>query len=724
MLSVSIPLDPQRFAADETSGDPGEKGGYFLDPSSTLWFEYAEVPGMWVACHAHLSSSKKWPGKVLTIRSLGKKLLDSEPSSSTDTVPIEEHTVPPELSLFGFTSQDKASGPAIPTMSIIHNTLLHPASAKIIKKFQQENQFAVSLSSSRNTPTKTQVRNARDNNTIFFGAGPLLSEALASNISSSLAMNAGFHVNPREGEAALRTGLEDGLKRMAMMSMGINLLEIKDVQNHEEPIDLSVFPEHLPFFGFEEGTTPPEQQIELIAKTFFNIADTAADKNVDRAERLFKGRIINQPRAHFIQATEEASRFRGALLPQPAETINAAEPSATPEPALPGTEAAQPGSIHLLAESLRLIREESQKIGKMDFSDLGTSAKDKKLIETLRAKVTSGSQESDELREEKKSLEGENSKLTHAIKKAEQANREEISRLSTEHQLEMEARESREQDRRRPLLEQIDEHLDSIRKLSVVRDGFRAAATAEFETSQLDYIAELALAKDTEVRDASELSTFLALENEEHRRKIIQLEAKLSWYRKQNADASVLEQIEGIGEEEEPQDIALIADAFKSNLDLCRYVDENLPYLSISQDAFAPAKYLDGFERSKIWAKKSLVSFLALNEYAEKLVKGEVSASFMDYASSHEAKYPLQRHRIAMEPSNTGTKSRDYRRSRTFTVSENEDWMGDPEVECYPHIRIDQARPGPRIYFSDATIDPMGKIFVGYYGEHLPNATP
>lgn len=717
MFGLSIPLNQELFPTDATSIRPEDESSHFSGPSSTIWIENKQMPGLWVACHANLSSLSHKPGKILNMRGLGLNLTTvQDPGPNEDLPPAEV------FSLFGFTAEDKQANTTVPMMNILHNKLLHPGSAKVIKKFQQDHHLAVNLSVSRSTPTKNAVRTTRDNNTVFCTTGSVLNKN--SDQTGPQALQTVISVTPRDGEEALLSELQGALKRFSLLFLGINMAQNTNILDLEVPVDPDYLPAHLPFFGFEEGKFPREQQMELLAGLFFDKDGTEKSDPTEQAEHFFKGRVISKPRSFFEEATKDAQQFRNSLLQELGGAPAATRSEAHDESTAPFPESnVQPGSVILLAESLRLIREESLKIGKMDFSDLETSAKDKKLIETLNARLDKAAVEADVLRADKKNLDLTVEKLNREAKDAGASTHKQLSQLQNKHRDELMALAAQEEEARRPLLEQIDDHQEAIRKLTVSRDGFRAAASAEFDDDQLSYISGLATAKESEVRDASDLSILLSMENEDHRRKIVQLEAKLSWYRKQNAEASVLEQTEGIGEFE-AMDTTPFASAFKSNLDLCNYVDENFKHLSISRDAFAPAKSLDGFERSKSWAKKALGAFLALNEYAEKMAKGEISASFVDYASSPDARYPLQRHKIAMESANTGTKSKAYRRSRTFAVNENADWSGDQDLECYPHIRIDQARPGPRIYFSDDTIDSTGKIFVGYYGEHLPNMAP
>ncbi|RAX48241.1 hypothetical protein DQ353_16270 [Arthrobacter sp. AQ5-05] len=748
MFGLSLPLDAESFPKDEEAARPVEENGFFTGAWATSWLEHPELKGLWIPVHANLKSTRVSDSQILNLRSF---TLNALADNRVKTKVIPEELIP----RFGFPTNNLQRNNKTCMMEISHGRLLHPPSAKIIKQYQEENPLLVRVRVSRNQGKKPGVLMNKDTKFILCSTGPMLfkkntdkgDQGTTKNYVRSLKLP--IKISLRGGEAKLRADLDQCLGYAALRFLGVDALdgvdtlisgstESQNILDSEQPVDSNFSPIGLPFIGFETGVFTQAEQAVILTEFIVDANGTDHEKAEERARRLFEGRIVEESRGYFEGVNSEALRFHDtykvSLPEEPAEPEEATQeiPIGEAPVSEPNTErlteetsepnVTQPGSISLLNDSLRLILEESIKISGMDFSDLETSEKDKDLIETLNAKLANATEEAEKLHGDKRNLNLTVEKLIREAKESVESTNKKISQMREAHRKELAAQAAQDEERRRALLEEIDEFNETVRKLTVSRDGFKAAATAEFDVDQLDYISKLSITRDKDAREATELIDLMESENEELRRKMVQLETKLSWYRMHDAEASVLEQTEGIGEEE--VDITLITAAFKNNLDLYRYADENLKYLSISPDALTPAKSLDGFERSKSWSKKALHALLSLNDYAEKMVKDEISASFVDFASSSDAKFQIPRHKIAMESSTTGTKTSSYRRTRTFSVSEDEQWVGDREIECFPHIRIDQALPGPRIYFSDDTIKSNQKLFVGYYGEHLRNVIP
>lgn len=744
MFGLSLPLDAESFPKDEEATHPVGENGYFTGPSAASWLEHPELKGLWIPVHANLKSTGLHESQILNLRSFA---LNSLADNRLKTKLNPEELIP----RFGFATNNLQRNNKTCMMEISHGKLLNLPSAKIIKQYQEENPLLVRVRVSQVPSKKPGVLINKEANWLLCSTGPMLLKQDANETDQGESednvrnLQLPIKTSPRGGEAKLRADLDQCLGYAALRFIGIDAIdglenpmsgstETPNILDAAQPVDPNFSPAGMPFIGFEAGVFTQAEKTTILTEFIVDANGTDHDKAEERAKRLFDGRIVEESRGYFEGVNSEALRFhdthKTSLPEEPAEPGGATREIPTGEaPASePLTEEAsepdvtQPGSISLLNDSLRLILEESIKISGMDFSDLETSEKDKQLIEALNAKLANANEDAEKLRGDKRNLNLTVEKLIREAKESVESTNKKISQLREAHRKDLAAQAAQDEERRRALLEEIDEFNETVRKLTVSRDGFKAAATAEFDVDQLDYISKLSLARDEAAREATELIDIVEKENTELRRKLVQLETKLSWYRKHNAEASVQEQIEGIGEEE--VDITLITAAFKNNLDLYKYANENLKYLSISPDALTPAKSLDGFERNKSWAKKALRALLSLNEYAEKMVKGEISASFAEFASSSDAKFQIPGHKIAMESSTTGTKTSSYRRTRTFSVGKDEQWVGDREIECFPHIRIDQALPGPRIYFSDDTIKSNQKLFVGYYGEHLRNVTP
>ena len=135
-------------------------------------------------------------------------------------------------------------------------------------------------------------------------------------------------------------------------------------------------------------------------------------------------------------------------------------------------------------------------------------------------------------------------------------------------------------------------------------------------------------------------------------------------------------------------------------------------------DRYASA--LDTYMKSPAWARKSWRAFRALHDYVDAKAAG-FSGDFLAYcANSSTASTTIPPTWVSMKESESTDNNPKYRGARTFPVPAevNE----DEEMYMCAHIKIEAGgRPAPRIHFYDDTSGESGSVFVGYFGEHLPN---
>lgn len=159
-------------------------------------------------------------------------------------------------------------------------------------------------------------------------------------------------------------------------------------------------------------------------------------------------------------------------------------------------------------------------------------------------------------------------------------------------------------------------------------------------------------------------------------------------------------------------------------VDMVRRAQQQFTHLAFAPNIEDGAGELDGNRTSRTWARKAWAALAALDEYAREVrANPDVAVPMQAFLGSGGAANGLHPSRLALESKYGGiAPSPEYVRSRTFPTPSG--WIGDPEVECYPHVKVDPRPPAPRLYFLDDSRGENGVIFVGYLGPHLMNRAP
>ena len=129
---------------------------------------------------------------------------------------------------------------------------------------------------------------------------------------------------------------------------------------------------------------------------------------------------------------------------------------------------------------------------------------------------------------------------------------------------------------------------------------------------------------------------------------------------------------------------------------------------------------LDQHLQSSLWGRKALKAFRSMQSYAELQEAGVVDGSFMDYLQSPQPGVKIPTSWVAMKEDETTDNSPACRAARVFAVPPEVNRNEEVYMEC--HVKIERGgRPAPRIHFHDDTKGHSGKIWVGYFGKHLPS---
>ena len=130
---------------------------------------------------------------------------------------------------------------------------------------------------------------------------------------------------------------------------------------------------------------------------------------------------------------------------------------------------------------------------------------------------------------------------------------------------------------------------------------------------------------------------------------------------------------------------------------------------------------LDTYMKSPGWARKAWRAMRALQDYAELKSSGGFAGDFLAYCSeSPQGRTVIPGGWVALKESESTDNNPKYSGARTFPVPEAV--HPDEVVYMCAHIKIEAGgRPAPRIHFHDDTAGTTGVIYVGYFGEHLPN---
>lgn len=133
------------------------------------------------------------------------------------------------------------------------------------------------------------------------------------------------------------------------------------------------------------------------------------------------------------------------------------------------------------------------------------------------------------------------------------------------------------------------------------------------------------------------------------------------------------------------------------------------------------AAALDTYLKSASWGRKAWRALRALHDYADAKSSGAFVGDFLAYCADGQlASVSIPAGWVAMKESESTDNNPRYREARTFPVPEDVD--ADEVVYMCAHIKIEAGgRPAPRIHFHDDTSGRTGLVYVGYFGEHLPN---
>ena len=150
-------------------------------------------------------------------------------------------------------------------------------------------------------------------------------------------------------------------------------------------------------------------------------------------------------------------------------------------------------------------------------------------------------------------------------------------------------------------------------------------------------------------------------------------------------------------------------------------VRAHLGAIVLPDSATADLGTLDEHPRAGVWAQKAWQTFLALNEYALKKQAGDFALDFKRANENGElGTFGVPTNWVTMHESDTTDKNPTYRAARTFPVPAEV----DPAAEVYmdAHVKLQAGgRPCPRIHFHDNSSGSTGKIYVGWFGDHLEN---
>lgn len=252
-------------------------------------------------------------------------------------------------------------------------------------------------------------------------------------------------------------------------------------------------------------------------------------------------------------------------------------------------------------------------------------------------------------------------------------------------------------------------------------------ALADFERAGLggagDEEAALQLASSVESRLNDEIENRKRAENERDE-SILDLNETLVELNESRRRAAYLEKrLAEVGdyaagllpEDELPTDVESCAEVLE-------LVAVYLSHVQITGDA-EPTEALDEHPAASIWAKKGWQALQALQSYAEFKASGSFQGNFYSFCSNLPAEaVAFNSDKVATKESESTTANPKCRRARMFSVPN--DVHSDCEVYMESHIKISKGgSPAPRIHFYDDTGGATGKVYVGYFGDHLPTAS-
>lgn len=169
-----------------------------------------------------------------------------------------------------------------------------------------------------------------------------------------------------------------------------------------------------------------------------------------------------------------------------------------------------------------------------------------------------------------------------------------------------------------------------------------------------------------------------------------------------------------------PTPLSTVPETTESCREAIDYARQYLSNVEIGDTEFQ-ASALDTYPKSGAWGKKAWRVFRAMDDYADLKSRDEFAGDFLAYcAESPQGRTVVPEGWVALKESESTDNNPKYRSARTFAVpfevSEEE------EVYMCAHIKLEAGgKPAPRIHFHDDTSGETGSIYIGYFGEHLPN---
>lgn len=206
---------------------------------------------------------------------------------------------------------------------------------------------------------------------------------------------------------------------------------------------------------------------------------------------------------------------------------------------------------------------------------------------------------------------------------------------------------------------------------------------------------------------------FAFLSQDESEQRLSDAQARIEFLRKR------LEAFHDLGAHEMPP-----TPAIPPKVDSCREAVSNVrQFLDLVEigDTNEAVGELDGYQQSSIWANKAWQGFRTLEIYARSKNDDNFNGNLYNFCVQppNNCQPLIPEHWVAMqEGANTDEDPQRYG-ARLFPVPENVNKEG--QVYMCAHLKLEQGGyPAPRIHFYDDTSGPTGKIFVGYFGKHLP----
>ena len=244
------------------------------------------------------------------------------------------------------------------------------------------------------------------------------------------------------------------------------------------------------------------------------------------------------------------------------------------------------------------------------------------------------------------------------------------------------------------------------------RDLAELLELSERESGLLSKQLDEAVARVGGLEDDLELGRLEFIEQENELRNA---SARVSFLERRLAQAG-----DSVYGEATPEDeVPALAEGCEEAVELGK---EHLPLVAFCDGCQEAAGRLDANGKASVWGAKAWRTLRAFQRYAEvKRGDRDRCPGGFDYFCEHVDEHPesLSGGWIAMRESETVTANPALSGARTFTVPAEV----DPGQRCFmpAHIKIEAGKPpAPRIHFYDDALGASGKVWVGYFGEHLP----